>query len=183
MHYLCNKQPLIFAPLNASSLLLLMGCVVIRNNSQTPIEFDAETASYTNDAGQWELTDGNDTIVNFTRAEDTLFFSDETQKTGITPITMVTGFAGDEDAPIIKAQFETSAGKKYISQLTFTFALNDGVTTVNFGATNRYEVTDESLFDADSTLTDYTMLQTIFGGADYFCMKDYDELQTSLDVI
>ena len=49
MHYLRNKQPLIFAPLNASSLLLLMGCVVIRNNSQTPIEFDAETASYTRD--------------------------------------------------------------------------------------------------------------------------------------
>ncbi len=136
-----------------------------------------------NDAGQWELTDGNDTIVNFKRAEDTLFFSDETQKTGVTPITMVTGFAGDEDAPIIKAQFETSAGKKYISQLTFTFALNDGVTTVNFDATNRYEVTDESLFDADSILTDYTMLQTIFGGENYFCMKDYDELQTSLDVI
>ena len=76
MHYLRNKQLLIFAPLNTSSLLLLMGCVVIRNNSQTPIEFDA-----------------------------------------------------------------------------------------------------------DSILTDYTMLQTIFGGADYFCMKDYDELQTSLDVI
>ena len=49
MHYLRNKQLLIFAPLNASSLLLLMGCVVIRNNSQTPIEFDAETASYTRD--------------------------------------------------------------------------------------------------------------------------------------
>ena len=48
MHY-PNKQPLIFAPLNASSLLLLMGCVVIRNNSQTPIEFDAETASYIKD--------------------------------------------------------------------------------------------------------------------------------------
>ena len=26
-----------------------MGCVVIRNNSQTPIEFDAETASYIKD--------------------------------------------------------------------------------------------------------------------------------------
>lgn len=46
MHYLRNKQPLLFAPLNTSSLLLLMGCVVIRNNSQTPIEFDAETARY-----------------------------------------------------------------------------------------------------------------------------------------
>ena len=57
------------------------------------------------------------------------------------------------------------------------------MTTVNFDSTNRYEVTDESLFDADFILTDYTMLQTIFGGADYFCMKDYDELQTSLDVI
>ena len=136
-----------------------------------------------NDAGQWELTDGNDTIVNFKRAEDTLLFSDETQKTGVTPITMVTGFAEDEDAPIIKAQFETSAGKKYISQLTFTFALNNGVTTVNFDSTNRYEVTDESLFDKDSILTDYTMLQTIFGGENYFCIKDYDELQTSLDVI
>ena len=139
--------------------------------------------SHANDAGQWELTDGNDTIINFKRAEDTLFFSDATQKAGVTPITMESVFAEDEDAPIIKAQFETSAGKKYVSQLTFAFALNDGVTTVNFDATNRYEVTDESLFDADFILTDYTMLQTIFGGENYFCMKDYDELQTSLDVI
>ena len=166
------------------------GDIIIGGRGNDRIELGAGTDhvivvfnSDANDAGQWELTDGNDTIVNFKRAEDTLFFSDETQKTGVTPITMVTGFAGDEDAPIIKAQFETSAGKKYISQLTFTFAANDGVTTVNFDATNRYEVTDESLFNADSTLTDYTMLQTIFGGENYFCMKDYDELQTSLDVI
>ena len=391
MHYLRNKQPLIFAPLNASSLLLLMGCVVIRNNSQTPIEFDAETASYTRDentgfrageivhtptlqtsplnavfsmevadprlqnllsidpetgvvtatgdftpdydAGDREfeiviiasnesqdarqtvtlrIKDINDSApifepapasantvaenqtysqsfkanpdaqedgvsisyslsgadasnfsidpqtgvvtanaamdyeaskkeFNFSiiataiktnpdgttselqynnvnlptaRQDVTLAVTNvndnapviDTSKTAtsrpentnissstviydaegtydVVPITMVTGFAEDEDAPIIKAQFETSAGKKYTSQLTFTFALNDGVTTVNFDSTNRYEVTDESLFDADSILTDYTMLQTIFGGADYFCMKDYDELQTSLDVI
>ena len=85
--------------------------------------------------------------------------------------------------PHYQSAVQHQQGKKYISQLTFTFALNDGVTTVNFDSTNRYEVTDESLFDTDSILTDYTMLQTIFGGENYFCIKDYDELQTSLDVI
>ena len=174
--------------------------LVIGGYGQDMITLDsgAETIVYrfesdANDSGQWQGTDGTDTINNFRVGTDKLVLVDVSQDGD--PINDFTEFVADAD---IAVQLEYDDTEVNVTKIIITFeipgtidgmpgpAVAGGVLNINFDSAalfNSESVPESEFNDTFELLTNITSLEDFFGGSDHFQVVDEAQIPAELTIL
>ena len=164
------------------------------------LDSGAETIVYrfesdASDAGQWQGSDGSDTINNFRAGIDKLVLVDVSQ--GGDPINDFAEFAGSSEIPTITILFDAVDGVS-VTQIQLGFSLpgtidgmpgsatGGGTLTINFDTDNLYDSTPipvDAFNNAFDSVTDATYLDDLFSGSDSFQVVDQSLLPAELTIL